>query len=709
MTLDSGNAASVGRHGGHSSSSRSSSKDRRIKSPTGNLNKNHNIHNKQNHREKIRHTRSKENNTDGRGGGAGDKGSTTSGTTGSSNKRRPENSKAHRTEHYHSTDDEEYEDSVSIYVTNTAHDRMRKVSALTIDDSEFSESRPTISGKEDRGTRPGSRQARKKGMPVVLETRTRSIAIDKEIMESPVFTRKKSDDGGDHRGQGMSSPRPTTAKNSKASYVKSPLRASKSSDFVPPAALQTVESPRNRAHSLDDNQCLVEVEEIVLPPGGNSASRDAKLQDGNDSSDDSYKAVQIVRKGMEVRGYVAPSTKQKQLMRKVSGLGMEDPVFGKIADQLKPTHASNIFDDMDLADVPEDMKDMVSLASDRTDEVEMDDDILDSPLANRKSKQTSHGHNFCSLRGIPSVQQYSSLPPLGLDPEAMVENKKAPRSNVEGSFQAPPPPPAPPVEIARFAKSTKKSHYEAPPPPNFTPPTGGFRMRKSTRKTQRRSNATSISDDPHLAAQVDAMFQNSMTSLNLSTSNHELSEESLHSQGGKSRQRGARPIPKGHSSVGTSFSPEVYVPPGAAPMERNREEPAAIEAHRALPSMDALFPHSGPVGCAPPMKPEKSPHLRKWKGVEGFAASNKKHTVSSDVRSPSSKPVPGGSVKSKPRKLTKAEPNSPNSNNNKPKTKRRGTASTTDLSPTTTAGADSTSNSEENWLPGKPATPVTSR
>ena len=64
---------------------------------------------------------------------------------------------------------------------------------------------------------------------------------------------------------------------------------------------------------------------------------------------------------------IAPSKKNRQLMRQVSALGMEDPVFGTTEDG--PKHPSNIFDDMSLGDVPEDMRDLVSIASDPTADV----------------------------------------------------------------------------------------------------------------------------------------------------------------------------------------------------------------------------------------------------------------------------------------------------------------------------------------------------
>jgi hypothetical protein len=61
------------------------------------------------------------------------------------------------------------------------------------------------------------------------------------------------------------------------------------------------------------------------------------------------------------------SSSNKAIMRRVSGLGMEDPVFGTRADEGRPDNPSaHIFDDMSIGDVPEDMRDLVSIASDQT-------------------------------------------------------------------------------------------------------------------------------------------------------------------------------------------------------------------------------------------------------------------------------------------------------------------------------------------------------
>jgi hypothetical protein len=63
-------------------------------------------------------------------------------------------------------------------------------------------------------------------------------------------------------------------------------------------------------------------------------------------------------------GLIAPTKKSRQVMRSISGLGMEDPVFGTTEEG--PKHPSNIFEDMSLGDLPKDMRDIVSVASDPT-------------------------------------------------------------------------------------------------------------------------------------------------------------------------------------------------------------------------------------------------------------------------------------------------------------------------------------------------------
>ena len=67
------------------------------------------------------------------------------------------------------------------------------------------------------------------------------------------------------------------------------------------------------------------------------------------------------------RKEISTTASARQLMRQVSGLGMEDPVYGNdSASNINTFHPSQIFQDMSAEDIPDDMKDMISIASDPT-------------------------------------------------------------------------------------------------------------------------------------------------------------------------------------------------------------------------------------------------------------------------------------------------------------------------------------------------------
>jgi hypothetical protein len=213
---------------------------------------------------------------------------------------------------------------------------------------------------------------------------------------------------------------------------------------------------------------------------------------------------------------------------------MEDPVFGNIDNRLRPLHASNIFDDMDFADVPEDMRDILSVASDHTDEVVLDsrcfvppmnmklkcDDrirscILESPLPEESmgTKETSpltttlensprelNSNIDCSFIFPPaasedSIHMVEFVPPAG---SFVQKSFKRNNQDQEIAFQSPPlapmatPPPrnARPSPSSKSAKSTTRSRpsktlntSNEPPPPKaansyaFVPASGSFNKR----------------------------------------------------------------------------------------------------------------------------------------------------------------------------------------------------------------------------------------
>jgi hypothetical protein len=72
------------------------------------------------------------------------------------------------------------------------------------------------------------------------------------------------------------------------------------------------------------------------------------------------------RTKIPLRGKINPTRSSARLMRQVSALGMEDPVFQNTTGDTEASTNQNVFDDMGLNDIPSDMLDMMSIASDPT-------------------------------------------------------------------------------------------------------------------------------------------------------------------------------------------------------------------------------------------------------------------------------------------------------------------------------------------------------
>ena len=73
---------------------------------------------------------------------------------------------------------------------------------------------------------------------------------------------------------------------------------------------------------------------------------------------------------------IAPSKDSVRRMRGIGALGMEDPVFGS-GQPRRLSHPSQVYEDMSLGDIPRDMQDLISVASDPT---ALMDSGLDSQL-----------------------------------------------------------------------------------------------------------------------------------------------------------------------------------------------------------------------------------------------------------------------------------------------------------------------------------------
>ena len=279
-----------------------------------------------------------------------------------------------------------------------------------------------------------------------------------------------------------------------------------------------------------------------------------------------------------IRKVIAPTDESKQLMRQVSALGLEDPVFGNIHESTRPHHPSNIFEDMNYDDVPDDMKDIMSIASDKTDPMLH---LGDSPnLAARFHESFDERDLF----GGGSSKFHS-------DSKKSLGSTKSGSFDGGGAFVPPflsatkPPSPARLSDTAK--KSNLKSQQDTPVPEDYVPPTGSFRIKKSKGAS---SNPLHLSVSAGLAAPIASIDKGKTlrhSSGNLHNSlNFNLSGDwhnSNFQDGGNSTSKA-----KGERHFANPSS--VYVPPQPlpTPITRSKSEQAG-EGSRVLPSIEGIF------------------------------------------------------------------------------------------------------------------------
>ena len=313
----------------------------------------------------------------------------------------------------------------------------------------------------------------------------------------------------------------------------------------------------------------------------------------------------IRQKGTEVRGLIVPSQRQRQLMRQVSGLGLEDPVFDNVHNngghtdddnndddnnEMKPQRTSNMFDDMDIHDVPEDMRYLISLQSDRTDVV--DHDRITVGEEGKLSDSTKATSNFtisiprpplglCGDKKRPTLDEtiHSHSPSIRSDPN-YVPSHGSFRSRATPSSTARTRERKLPRKLPRSSLNSTTHSYSAPSiiseptydPPSGSfknvPPNGSFKMKKITKQKGRRNSndsaATRIShddDDDILASQV-----NEILSMNDSFASFDVASIATASASVAMKNRKVnRSVPNRQDSrlSTSSKSSSKYVPPPA--------------------------------------------------------------------------------------------------------------------------------------------------
>ena len=163
-----------------------------------------------------------------------------------------------------------------------------------------------------------------------------------------------------------------------AAAPTAPTTTKKTNDLLPKNTRTTTQrssSPRNitRMDSFD-RLAMKENNRAFMQAGAGAAAAIALKPTADEEAVEQQQQGKAAMNGggcvgsrsPPARRTIHPSRSGQKLMRQVSGLGMEDPVFGTVEHLLVDQHPSNIFDDMALTDIPQDMRDMVSIASDPT-------------------------------------------------------------------------------------------------------------------------------------------------------------------------------------------------------------------------------------------------------------------------------------------------------------------------------------------------------
>jgi hypothetical protein len=430
--------------------------------------------------------------------------------------------------------------------------------------------------------------------------------------------------------------RPSSA-DIKKSLVNPRRLRSNDVDFSPPSMLNIKEgdeemtpakprSRNNRSRSLDDDGLLVDfpillgienmvdaptaLKPMVTPP----APTPSPQQTGP-----SFKMI-------------SPTLEQLKLMRQVSGLGLEDPIFGASHKSTRPCHPSDLFEDMDLADVPEGMRDVLSIFSDHTDPVFVfDKHALKSPLStSSRTKETAESIKppssqsmRCAASPKPSQKNVGFTPPMGSFAQKSLNRNGCPSSPVthpnpplpsysHSSINKIPKLPFTPLTPTGTKKSlgSKSSKSSADSPQHllrsFVPPSGSFfgRFHKDHTANDNTRDKNAMLNDIARAAKEESRSpteKNKLDMDDLAVKYHNHLANDKESSADKSRGHSTSESPTSftrkkllinvhdpptHSrqAICLSGRGEVYVPPPAPNMNGKVPE-LTREEHRTLPSM----------------------------------------------------------------------------------------------------------------------------
>jgi hypothetical protein len=360
----------------------------------------------------------------------------------------------------------------------------------------------------------------------------------------------------------------------------------------------------------------------------------------------------------EFSGVIEISKATKQPMRKVSALGMYDPVFGNVHKDMEICHASMVFEDMDLNDVPDGMRDMLGHTSEHTDPVMVDLVMGESSPQSSKNSDTA-GAAGDDSKTPPESRRADFAPPRGSFA------RRVSRRNIDSPVGAPAITPSPPrpksikklhtpigkngaidrkskatSEVVpggqdQFAKSFAKSFA-------FIPPSGSFNLRKPK---DRPSTPTreALLKDIELAARAQSMFaEDSLLAMSASNLEHSISnlgvslgsldfhasatslDVSMKAESEPRKGSSARQPRKRGSQTSSVGEPQVPPPAKSADARRTTSaaifseirlngarsgtprKPASHQPTRPLPRQSSSRSWEGDVELMDPMAPSKS-------------------------------------------------------------------------------------------------------
>lgn len=402
-----------------------------------------------------------------------------------------------------------------------------------------------------------------------------------------------------------------------------------------------IEDPRRRSRSLGRDTPLVDASsKIDRTTRSRSLEIDQPLWSMEEEDQpDNFPPVQLIipqneafrdlrnRGPKEFKGIVETTKEKKKLMRQVSALGMQDPVFGDIHKDMEVSHASMVFEDIDYNDVPKDMQGLLQHESEHTDSARELRRRF-SPKEEKGGKdRNSSLKNFAPPAGsfVRKTSHRAVSPPLPESRKSTV--RRSPRSRKEKFVVV--------TEVnttdGTSSKSTNSSEY--------VPPAGSFYARKP-RERSATPTRRALLKDIELANKAQSMFsgdrllsmsacklEQSMATLNASLGSLNFDPEDLLEEEG-CRQHLPPASPDSSSNSPTS-KPKKKRGSFLALLTRRARSPTPTRTERktsqrrgrrsslgARGQVDTSIPPPSPVPAADtkPPKVERRNSLGSWDG-----------------------------------------------------------------------------------------------